>query len=262
MERPLERVVIVGSGNLAEALAQGRRPKRPGNWYSCSPATPHGGRLSPHSPERSGRQTRARLADADIYLISVSDKAVGEVATALPLPAGAVVAHTAGSVPLDALPAHARRAVFYPLQTFTKGRSVDFSQIPLFLETDDSPLRPALEAFARRLSHTVVWADSACRAKVHLAAVFACNFVNHMYAVGEGIVRSAGLPFDVLKPLLAETAAKALDAASPADVQTGPAVRNDLPTMARHRALLAAAPRLENIYSIISNNIWEISKKI
>ena len=68
--------------------------------------------------------------------------------------------------------------------------------------------------------------------------------------------------FDVLKPLLAETAAKALDAASPADVQTGPAVRNDLPTMARHRALLAAAPRLENIYSIISNNIWEISKKI
>lgn len=159
-------------------------------------------------------------------------------------------------------PPHARRAVFYPLQTFTKGRSVDFSQIPLFLETDDSPLRPALEAFARRLSHTVVWADSACRAKVHLAAVFACNFVNHMYAVGEGIVRSAGLPFDVLKPLLAETAAKALDAASPADVQTGPAVRNDLPTMARHRALLAAAPRLENIYSIISNNIWEISKKI
>ena len=139
---------------------------------------------------------------------------------------------------------------------------MDFSQIPLFLETDDEPLRPALEAFARRLSHTVVWADSACRAKVHLAAVFACNFVNHMYAVGEGIVRSAGLPFDVLKPLLAETAAKALDAASPADVQTGPAVRNDLHTMARHRALLAADPRLENIYSIISNNIWETSKKI
>lgn len=205
----------------------------------------------------------ARLADADIYLISVSDKAVGEVAAALPLPAGAVVAHTAGSVPLDALPAHARRAVFYPLQTFTKGRSVDFSQIPLFLETDDSPLRPALEAFARRLSHTVVWADSACRSQGAPRGGFRhCNFVNHMYAVGEGIVRSAGLPFDVLKPLLAETAAKALDAASPADVQTGPAVRNDLPTMARHRALLAAAPRLENIYSIISNNIWEISKKI
>ena len=249
MERPLERVVIVGSGNLAEALAQAvaRSGLQLVQLFARNAAR---GEAVAALAGTQWTADPARLADADIYLISVSDKAVGEVAAALPLPAGAVVAHTAGSVPLDALPAHARRAVFYPLQTFTKGRSVDFSQIPLFLETDDSPLRPALEAFARRLSHTVVWADSAC------------NFVNHMYAVGEGIVRSAGLPFDVLKPLLAETAAKALDAASPADVQTGPAVRNDLPTMARHRALLAAAPRLENIYSIISNNIWEISKKI
>ena len=241
MERPLERVVIVGSGNLAEALAQAvaRSGLQLVQLFARNAAR---GEAVAALAGTQWTADPARLADADIYLISVSDKAVGEVA--------------------DALPAHARRAVFYPLQTFTKGRSVDFSQIPLFLETDDESLRPALEAFARRLSHTVVWADSACRAKVHLAAVFACNFVNHMYAVGEGIVRSAGLPFDILKPLLAETAAKALDAASPADVQTGPAVRNDLPTMARHRALLAAAPRLENIYSIISNNIWEISKKI
>ena len=227
MERPLERVVIVGSGNLAEALAQAvaRSGLQLVQLFARNAAQ---GEAVAALAGTQWTADPARLADADIYLISVSDKAVGEVAAALPLPAGAVVAHTAGSVPLDALPAHARRAVFYPLQTFTKGRSVDFSQIPLFLETDDSPLRPALEAFARRLSHTVVWADSACRAKVHLAAVFACNFVNHMYAVGEGIVRSAGLPFDVLKPLLAETAAKALDAASPADVQTGPAVRNAL----------------------------------
>ena len=213
MERPLERVVIVGSGNLAEALAQAvaRSGLQLVQLFARNAAR---GEAVAALAGTQWTADPARLADADIYLISVSDKAVGEVAAALPLPAGAVVAHTAGSVPLDALPAHARRAVFYPLQTFTKGRSVDFSQIPLFLETDDESLRPALEAFARRLSHTVVWADSACRAKVHLAAVFACNFVNHMYAVGEGIVRSAGLPFDILKPLLAETAAKALDAAS------------------------------------------------
>ena len=215
MERPLERVVIVGSGNLAEALAQAvaRSGLQLVQLFARNAAR---GEAVAALAGTQWTADPARLADADIYLISVSDKAVGEVAAALPLPAGAVVAHTAGSVPLDALPAHARRAVFYPLQTFTKGRSVDF----------------------------------------------ACNFVNHMYAVGEGIVRSAGLPFDILKPLLAETAAKALDAASPADVQTGPAVRNDLHTMARHRALLAADPRLENIYSIISNNIWETSKKI
>ena len=155
MERPLERVVIVGSGNLAEALAQAvaRSGLQLVQLFARNAAR---GEAVAALAGTQWTADPARLADADIYLISVSDKAVGEVATALPLPAGAVVAHTAGSVPLDALPAHARRAVFYPLQTFTKGRSVDFSQIPLFLETDDSPLRPALEAFARRLSHTVV----------------------------------------------------------------------------------------------------------
>lgn len=237
----MERVVIVGSGNLAEALAQAvaRSGLQLVQLFARNAAR---GEAVAALAGTQWTADPARLADADIYLISVSDKAVGEVAAALPLPAGAVVAHTAGSVPLDALPAHARRAVFYPLQTFTKGRSVDFSQIPLFLETDDSPLRPALEAFARRLSHTVVWADSACRAKVHLAGGFRLQLRQphvrrrrrHRPQRGPALRRS--------QTALAETAAKALDAASPADVQTGPAVRNDLPTMARHRALLAGRP--------------------
>ena len=138
------------------------------------------------------------------------------------------------------------------------------SLIPLdmFLEAPSPELRPELEAFARKLSGTVIWADSAQRCKVHLAAVFACNFANHMYAVGERIVRGAGLDFDVLKPLIAETAAKACDARSPLDVQTGPAVRNDFATKARHGDLLAFDLRLKNIYSTISQSIWETSKKI
>ena len=257
----MERAVIIGSGNLAEALARavagsGAKP------VQVFARNAERGRAVAALAGTQWTDDPAQLAAADIYLISVSDKAVAELAASLPIPAGAAVAHTAGSVPLEALPAKFRRAVFYPLQTFTKGREVDFSQIPIFLETDDAALRPALEAFARRLSQRVLWADSACRAKVHLAAVFACNFANHMYAVGERIVRSAGLPFDVLKPLIAETAAKALDAASPADVQTGPAVRNDLPTKAHHCALLDDELQLKNIYSIISNSIWETSKKI
>lgn len=257
----MERVVIVGSGNLAEALAQAVA-KSDLKLVQLFARNAERGQAVAALAATQWTADPARLAAADIYLVAVSDKAVAELAAALPFPAGAVVAHTAGSVPLEALPAHTRRAVFYPLQTFTKGRAVDFSQIPLFLETDDAALRPQLEAFARSLSQHVVWADSACRAKVHLAAVFACNFANHMYAVGERIVRSAGLPFDVLKPLIAQTAAKALDAASPADVQTGPAVRHDAQTMERHAALLADEQQLENIYKIISNSIWETSKKI
>ena len=191
----------------------------------------------------------------------MSDRAVASVASTLPIPAQAAVAHTAGSVPLEAIPERfERRAVFYPMQTFTKGRTVDFSQIPIFLETS-AAWRPELEALARKLSRKVIWADSAQRAKVHLAAVFACNFANCMYAIGEEVVRSAGLDFEVLKPLIAETAAKACDARSPRDVQTGPAVRNDAPTMERHLGLLDNDPNLQEIYQQISTEIWKTSRK-
>lgn len=258
----MKKVVIVGSGNLAEALAR-----------AVAGSDLELVQLFARNAERGAFVARLagtawtdrpeQLARADIYLLAVSDRAVAEVAAALPIPPTAVVAHTAGSVPLDALPAKfAGRAVFYPLQTFTRGREVDFRQIPIFLETATEELRPRMEAFAHKLSDTVLYADSERRAKVHLAGVFACNFVNHMYAAGEGIVRSAGLDFEVLKPLIRETAAKALDADSPARVQTGPAVRNDLATQARHEEMLREDALLKSIYSSISQSIWEISKKI
>lgn len=259
----MKRAVIIGSGNLAEALARtvagngalelvqiyGRNAERV---QTVARLAATAGACDPEA-----------LAEADIYLIAVSDKAVAAVAATLPIPAQAAVVHTAGSVPLGALPPKfARRGVLYPLQTFTKGREVDFSQIPLLVEASSEAFGEELEAFARTLSRHVVPADSERRAKAHLAGVFACNFVNHMYAVGERIVRMAGLEFDVLKPLIAETAAKALDAASPAEVQTGPAVRNDFTTKARHGEMLSYDLRLKNLYSSISQSIWETSKKI
>ena len=258
----MKRVVIIGSGNLAEALA-----------LAVAGSDLELLQLFARNPERGGvvaglagcdwtSNPEALRRDADIYLIAVSDRAVAEVASSLPIPERAAVAHTAGSVPLEALPERfAHRAVFYPMQTFTKGRRVDFSAIPVFLETADPGFRTELEAFARTLSRTVRWADSARRGKVHLAAVFACNFVNHMYALGEEVVRSAGLDFEVLKPLIAETAAKACDARSPRDVQTGPAVRNDIPTQERHLALLDGNPTLQEIYTQISQEIWKTSRK-
>lgn len=261
MEGRLKTAVIIGSGNVAEALAHAvvqsglhlvqlwaRNAARAqdiagavGAAWSCRPG---------------------ELAAADIYLVAVSDRAVAEVAGALPIPEGAVVAHTAGSVPLEALPAKfARRAVVYPLQTFTRGRRIDFARVPLFIEASTPQLRAELEEFARRLSGRVFSADSARRAQLHLAAVFVCNFVNRMYAVGERLMEGAGLDFGVLKPLIAETAAKALDASSPAAVQTGPAVRGDRPTLERHAAMLDDE-LLRTIYSSISQSIWETSRKI
>ena len=131
-----------------------------------------------------GESDPSRLARADIYLIAVSDAAVAEVASSLPIDAAAVVAHTAGSVPVDALARFPRRAVFYPFQTFTKGREVDFSEIPILVETASPDLRGEVETFARCLSRTVLYADSALRGQVHLAGVFACNFANHLFELG------------------------------------------------------------------------------
>lgn len=256
----IERVVVIGSGNLAEALAR-----------AVAASGLHLVQLFARNAARGAAVARLagtawtadpqQLAGADIYLFAVSDRAVAPLSASLPLPPGSVAAHTAGSVPLDALPGSVRRAVVYPLQTFTQGRAVDFRRIPLFLETDDPALRPTLEAFARRLSDTVLYADSRRRAQLHLAGVFACNFANAMYGAGERIMQEAGLEFDLLKPLIAETAAKACDAASPRDVQTGPAVRGDRPTLERHRSLLAGQADLETIYETVSRYIWEISRK-
>lgn len=258
----LQRVVVVGSGNLAEALAQ-----------AVAQSGAQLVQLFARNRERGPAVARLagapwsddpqQLAVADLYLLAVSDRAVAEVAEGLPIPAGAAVVHTAGSVAMDALPArYARRGVLYPLQTFTAGRAVDFRRIPLFVEASTPVLQEELEAFAARLSQAVHRLDSQQRVWLHLAGVFACNFVNAMYAAGEGIVQRAGVGFEVLKPLLAETAAKAAAAASPRTVQTGPAVRHDTATQARHEALLAGDPQLQAIYRLISNEIWETSKKI
>ena len=257
----LKRVVIVGSGNVAEALAR---------------ALPASGvelcQLFARNPERGPRVAALggttwtddprRLAAADLYLVAVSDRAVGEVAASLPVPAGAVVAHTAGSVPLDALGRFAHRAVLYPLQTFTAGRAVDFARVPLFIEASDEATRGAVERFARRLSTQVYPADSQRRGALHLAGVLACNFVNALYGIGQEMMARAGAPFEALKPLIAETAAKALASPSPAAVQTGPAVRGDLPTLERHRARLAGDALLLEIYNSMSQYIWETSRKI
>ncbi|MDE5709128.1 MAG: DUF2520 domain-containing protein [Alistipes sp.] len=257
----MNRVVIVGSGNVAESLAQAVA--------GCGAQL-----VQIYARNEARAQEIARiagcswgcrpeqLAAADLYLVAVSDRAVAEVVDSLPIPEDAAVAHTAGSVPLEALPARfVRRAVFYPLQTFTKGRRVDFSQVPIFIEAVAPGLQEELETFARRISRQVFSADSTRRAKLHLAAVFACNFANHMFVLGERLLGDAGLDFDVLKPLIAETTEKALGAASPAGMQTGPAVRGDLATQQRHTAMLDDE-LLRTLYTAISRSIWETSRKI
>ena len=256
----MKTVVVIGSGNVAEALA------------GAIAASPYGlAQLYARNRDRGERIARSygcpfasdpqELAPADIHLIAVSDRAVGEVAEALDF-GRAVVAHTAGSVPLDGLPGKIRnRGVFYPLQTFTAGRHISLGDVPLLVEGSDPQTTRTLLRLARALSSNARQASSEERAKLHLAAVFASNFSNHMYAIAQQLLDRYGLPADLLKPLMRETAAKALESASAADVQTGPARRGDMLTQKRHLDMLDDCPELQSIYENISRHIWEISKK-
>ncbi len=250
-------VVIIGSGNVAEAFARAL-PEHGIEVRQVFARNRVRGNAVAEIAGCGHTDDPSRIADADIYIVAVSDSAVETALAPLTLPASAVVAHTAGSRPLDAIPCRfARRAVLYPLQTFTAGRDVDFSHIPFFVEGSSAVVAEQIKSFARVLSDTVFEADSDRRAIVHMAGVFANNFVNHMYALGGGIVESAGLPFSTLAPLILETAYKAVDSGDPLSVQTGPAVRNDFKTRMRHLEMLADKAQLKSIYSMISQNIWE-----
>ena len=202
-----------------------------------------------------------KAADADLYIIAVRDRAVEDVATALRRAEGSIVVHTAGSVERSVL-GEERTGVLYPFQTFTAGRRVDFSAVPLFVEGSDEQTTQQIECVAHALSRRVYRATSAVRREVHLTGVLACNFVNALYSMAaDRLEENASLPFDVLRPLIEETAAKAVEATHPRHVQTGPAVRGDKAVAERHVAMLKE-PNQQEIYKLLTEYIWQTSRKI
>ena len=260
----MKRIVLIGSGNVAEALAP-----------ALSGLTAQGYALIQlwgRNPERThalaDRISRpwstdpSELGEADLYLMSVSDRAIGELSERLPFPTGAIVAHTAGSISFEELSSKIHhRGIFYPLQTFTAGRAIDLHPVPLFVCGEDTETTRTLTDLAHAISDQVYPSHPEQLRQIHLAAVFACNFSNHLYAIAQQLLAQKAIPIDVLRPLIAETTAKALEASQAADVQTGPARRGDIPTQERHLKMLADHPAWQQIYQHISNDIWETSKK-
>lgn len=254
------RIVVVGSGNVAESLAQAIAEADGLELVQIYARNEERGRKVAELADTEWSNTS--LAEADLYLISVSDNAVADVAKSLQIPENAVVAHTAGCCPMDALAPHAHRAVFYPFQTFSVGRKVDFTEGYIFVEGATNLALQAVEKAARALTKNVLPADSARRAVIHLSGVFACNFANAMYANAAEVLEKEGLPFDIVAPVIAETAKKAIESKNPAQSQTGPARRGDSQTLDRHRAMLADKQRTKEIYDKISEDIWERTKTL
>lgn len=192
--------------------------------------------------------------DSSIYIIAVKDDAIESIAKQLKLK-DKIVVHTSGSVPMNVLKKCSKNyGVFYPLQTFSKNKTAEFKTIPICIEANNTSTSTTLQYFAKSISGNVQKVNSEQRKKIHLAAVFACNFSNHMYAIAESILAKNKLSLDLLKPLIEETANKIKDN-KPNAVQTGPAIRKDKKTLEAHLKLLSKEKDLQKIYSLISGSI-------
>jgi predicted short-subunit dehydrogenase-like oxidoreductase (DUF2520 family) len=199
------------------------------------------------------------LAEADLYIIAVSDDVIGAISSQLPFK-NRLVVHTSGSVPLHALDEDNRKGVFYPLQTFTKNKAVDFKIIPICLESENATDYQLLDKVAKSISEKVFAINSEQRKALHVAAVFVNNFTNHLYQLGQEICEENQVPFEILKPLIAETANKIM-VLSPEEAQTGPAKRNDTITIEAHEAFLSNENHLK-IYKTLTQSIQENGKKL
>ena len=191
-----------------------------------------------------------------VFFIAVSDEAIGDVAKDLILPEGSLLVHTSGSQPLSILQyaEASQTGVFYPLQTFTKARPVDFKNVPVFIEASDAAAEKQLVSMARGLTKKFKKITSEERKALHVAAVFASNFPNHMIRIAKTLMEDRDMNFDWLKPIILETINKAL-AVGPEYSQTGPAVRGDLEILDQHLAYLKDEKAIAKIYEIVSQHI-------
>jgi len=198
---------------------------------------------------------------ADAFIIAVKDSAIAELLPALRQGrAGQLFLHTSGSVPLTVFGDWPTAGVLYPMQTFSKQRQVDFRPIPIFIEGTTEQACTTAETIARSVSQTVERRTSAERRQLHLAAVFACNFANHCYALAADVLERAGMSFDALLPLIDETAAKAHEL-HPRKAQTGPAVRYDQQVIEAHLNMLGSQPMARRVYELMSQSIHQLSEQ-
>jgi predicted short-subunit dehydrogenase-like oxidoreductase (DUF2520 family) len=251
------RITLIGSGNVAQHLIK---------------AFTKSGLIEIAQVFSRNKETLAHLFDSDkiitdfsaliptdLCIIAVSDNAISEVSKQLPFQ-NQLVVHTSGAAPLDVLDSKNRKGVFYPLQTFSKNKEVDFSEIPFCLEAENHSDFVVLETVAKSISNAVFSITSEQRKALHVSAVFVNNFTNHLYLLGQQICEEHQVPFEILKPLIQETSEK-IKTLNPADAQTGPAKRNDSNTIDGHLKYLTNENQI-NIYKILTQSIQNNGKEL
>ena len=251
------KIVLIGSGNVAHHLIEAFAKSKIVEVTQVFSRQKES--VSPLFDSNKITDDYNNLAEADLYIIAVSDDAIAKVSSQLPFE-NRLVVHTSGSVSLDALDKKNRKGSFYPLQTFSKNKAVDFSHIPICLESKNETDFELLEKVAQSISNTVFKINSEQRKALHVSAVFVNNFVNHLYQIGNEICIENNLPFEILKPLILETANKVM-ALAPESAQTGPAKRNDTQTIEAHLDFLSNENQ-STIYKILTQSIQNNGKKL
>jgi predicted short-subunit dehydrogenase-like oxidoreductase (DUF2520 family) len=251
------RLSIIGSGNVAQHLVQA---------FSKTAETELV-QVFARSPESVSHLVSIdkiisnlnELKPADVTIIAVTDDAIASVSKQIPFE-NQLVVHTSGSLAMEALDNKNRKGVFYPVQTFSKSKEVDFKSIPICLEAGNDEDFQTLVKVAKAVSNSINNVNSEQRKALHIAAVFVSNFTNHMYQIGYEICNENGLSFDILKPLIQETANKILTL-SPTEAQTGPAKRQDTQTINAHLNFLTDGHQKE-IYKMLTKSIIDNGKKL
>jgi predicted short-subunit dehydrogenase-like oxidoreductase (DUF2520 family) len=254
-----QHIVFIGAGNVATQL--GIALKKAGHKIIqvYSPGGSSAGKLARLLGATGCSDLRQISRDGTLYIIAVNDDAIKEITKAIRL-SGKTVVHTSGTVKMDVLkPVSALYGVIYPLQTLSKDKKIDPRKIPLCIEACNNETLEFISGIAGGISKNVARINSDQRRTLHLAAVFACNFSNHMYRIAELILNSEKIPFELLRPLILETAEK-VQHHSPANMQTGPAVRGDLKTIKTHLKLLKGDKHLRSVYKLLTESIAHTDK--
>lgn len=249
------RIVFLGAGNVATHLAPALEHSGVGKVAQVWSRTLESAKRLCDRLENATPITNIdeMIPDADIYIVSLVDHAVNTLISHLPTN-NALWVHTSGSVDMGVFSQLTTRyGVLYPLQTFSREVDVDMAKVPIFIEGSTEAVAKQLHEIASQLSQTVYYADGTLRARMHIAAVFACNFSNYMFTVADDLLHRDNLDLSVLYPLLEETIRKALKG-SPAAGQTGPAVRGDRDIVERHASALP--PDLSQLYLTLSDAIY------
>jgi predicted short-subunit dehydrogenase-like oxidoreductase (DUF2520 family) len=248
------KIILVGAGNVATHLGIALRKAKHEilQVFSRSESAVHA--LSKTLKCSYTTDQHAVFPDADLYIISISDQALKNFLKTFPI-RNKILVHTSGSVPMKVFGSRYKdHGVIYPVQTFSKERSIRFNEVPLLIEGSNAKCLSKISAAASSVSPYVFEMNSTDRRTVHLSAVIANNFSNHLFVLAEKVLMKKNIPFPLLDPLLHETVIKAIKL-GPHDAQTGPAKRGDTAIIEEHLKMLKNDQALQKIYREISENI-------